>query len=332
LTQLAIPLEQSGSLAICRKNELRIGVYYATYGHWTQALKQAGYTPVWHTQPNIADPNRCDSLATILLDLNFPDISLDVTAPVDFICGSPPCIGLSGANPKASPDHWANKNFVHFFATVEGLQPKAFLVEIVPQIFTRGKKLLDEALAKIPDYFVSHNIFQVAEYGSPAKRNRAYFLGVNMYKHGPSIEVGHLLNKSPYLSCSKVLEPVRAKWDAYAPDRRLLFPRRKPTGEKYNGPYSCLIKCNRKLKADEPAFTITGTTYENVTHYGKDRFLSVEEQALLMGFPPSFKFCPPNRKFGAASYSKVIASGIDIRFTSKLLKVLLSVLARTEEA
>lgn len=305
-----------------KEPQIKVGVYFACFGSWSQALKNIGITPTWHIQPNIANPIETDKLSKAILKMNFPDVPVEMSKNIDFLCGSPPCIGMSKGNPKANPDHWANRNFVKFYQAVYDYQPRAFLMEIVPQIFTHGAKLVKEALDLVKDdYEVSNHVFEVSEYGSPAKRERAYFFGIHKELSDIPLEVKDFVSKRPLLSCSKVLAPLKEKWDNYKPDRRMLFPRCKPNGEQYAGPFSCLSKSNRKLDPDKPAYTITGTTYENVIHYDKDRFLSVEEIETLLGFPLTYKWLPPGRKFGAQMYSKLIASGVDVNFTAQLLKV-----------
>jgi len=63
-------------------------------------------------------------------------------------------------------------------------------------------------------------------------------------------------------------------------------------------------------------FTITSTSVRDCIHYSKDRLLTIPELKILMGFPISYYIPPTN----AGTASKIIASGVDVRFASYLLE------------
>jgi len=297
---------------------IKAGVYYATYGHWTLSLLNAGYNVKWQVQPDITNPSNYDRYASLLLQVNFPKIDYGVKGEVDIICGSPPCIGFSNANPKSGPDHWANKNFIECFKRISELDPDYFLVEMVQPIFTKGEATLSKALDYVEEYTITYKIFEVSEYGFPCIRKRVYFFG-DKY-NGNRVPLDLLPKRGP-VGCSEVLEPLREKWDNYKPDNIKLMSRYRKDGKLRAGPFSILQKSNRKLKPDKPTFTITGAACSGIIHYSeKDRFLALEEVATLMGFPPGYKFNLKRKSI--AQVCQIIASGIDIRFTTYLLKFL----------
>jgi len=299
------------------------GVYYATYGHWTQSLINAGYEVSWHVQPDIRNPKLTDLKASGVLLKNFPLISFGI-GPVDLIVGSPPCIGLSLANKfKRSLIHWANKNFLTCFEEIVKLNSTYFLVEFVPPILTLGKPLLLKVLnlLEISSYNIVMKVFNTEEYGSLAKRKRVYFLGSKLKIES---DILNLLPKLPQVGCQTALEPLKKYWDNYLPDDFELMSRYSKDGRLRKGAWSWLIK-RRKLDPKDAAYTITGTTIRDVLHYDKDRCLSLSEIASLMGFPLDYVF----RVTGKESISKVcqmIGSGVDIRFTTYLLNYLKKVL------
>lgn len=331
---------------------MNVGVYYATYGHWTLALQQAGFNIKWQFQPNIKDPEKTDRRAQEILEANFPSVPYK-TGSADFICGSPPCIGLSHANTKAGLDHWANVNFVEAFKFIGRRRPMFFLIEITPRILTMGKPLLERALTKVKGYDVHFRKFQIAEYGSPCKRKRVYILGARDRPWTFNILYG--LPGRPSVGCASVLERFREKWDSHEPDKVMAYPMLNKHGEPLKGIFGTLHK--RQLKPDEPTPTITGTTYRDVKHYALPtykpkgrpcqvlkselpsptihgqsfqdmlhyevwRFLSIPEIQALMGFPDDYEFNPGKRKMKCQDYCKFIASGVEIRFTKYLLEYL----------
>lgn len=291
---------------------IKAGVYYATYGHWTLSLLNAGYKVVWHFQPNIKEPRYRDSLASLILTTNFPRISQEVSK-VNFICGSPPCIGFSRGNPKAGPKHWANKNFINCFKEIARIKPKWFLIEMVPRIYKVGKKYLALAMEQVSNYYIDDYIFEIDNYGCPARRKRVYFFG-SLEK--VKFSLGDLPTK-PKIGCQEILEKYREKYDNFKADARILLSIYKVDGKTLRkGPFSCALQKSRILKPNKPVFTITGMAYANMIHYSKRRFLAIPEIADLMGFPPNYKYV----KHHMQTIVRIIASGVDIRFTSYLLK------------
>lgn len=294
---------------------VKAGVYYATYGHWTLSLLNAGYEVAWHVQPDIKDPRWKDKTAELILQANFPKISTSIGENVDIICGSPPCIGFSQGNPKSSPTHWANKNFVNCFNKIAELEPKYFLIEMVPPIFTKGKEVLKEALTKVKAYNIHYKIFEVKDYGSPAKRSRVYFYGIkNKHDFNP---LDRLPFKKP-LPLKKILDPLKEKFDNYKPDNYLLQSIYRKDGTLIKGPFSVIEKGNRVLDPNGHMFTITSRAYRDTIHYSTKRLLAIPEVSALMGFPPTYRFMTRN----ISKMCNIIASGVDIRFTSYLLKYL----------
>jgi len=292
----------------------KAGVFYATYGHWTLSLLQAGYEVAWQVQPDIKHSSGWDKLATVLLQTNFPGIDYGIKGEADIIVGSPPCIGFSQGNPDAGPNHWANKNFVKCFEKIAILRPKYFLVEMVPRIFKIGVEFLDDALDAVNEYHINSKIFEIADYGTPARRNRVYFFG--------SLEdVGNPLEKLPTkerVGCSTVLDNYK-QFNDFKPDSRLMLSIYKADGHTLRkGPFGAALQKSRILKRDEPAFTITGMAHTNMIHYAKHRFLAIPEIADLMGFPEDFKYI----KKSIGIVTRIIASGVDVRFTTYLLKFL----------
>jgi site-specific DNA-cytosine methylase len=296
----------------------------AAFDHWALAARCAGFEVKWNTQEDIKTYGGEMALAREIHEANLPEIPFGYNlAPVDWVAGSPPCIGVSQTNPKAGPEHWANKNFEVFFEHVEELKPKFFVAEMVPRMQTLGKRTWNAAMAHVKEYQVFTKIFHIEDYGSPSRRARVYLFGCRhpLFVFNPL----EMLPKTTQRGCSTVLEPLQQKWDQAIPDGKTLYPFLRKDGTEAKGTWQLLAR-GRKLNAAEPSYTVTSGLPRSVWHYGKRRTLSTEECAALMEYPPGFEFNPKGRKQGLTVTAKIIASGVQIGFTSRLLLHLVEVI------
>lgn len=99
---------------------------------------------------------------------------------VDVIIGGPPCQGFSIAGKRIVDDerNQLYKTFVNF---VDYFNPKAFLMENVPNIMSIGKGAVKEQILKDFEnlgYNVSYKILLASDYGIPQNRKRAFFVGL----------------------------------------------------------------------------------------------------------------------------------------------------------
>lgn len=314
------------------------GVYYATYGHWTLSLLQAGFDVRWHVQPNIENYELVDQFASGILVNNFPTIKIPkvhdfencMDDRVDLICGSPPCIGFSMGNPTSGANHPANKNFINMFEFIAYYRPKYYLVEMVPRILKPGfgQEIMLKAMEKVDMYktrVVSE--FKIENYGSPARRDRCYFFG--SLEESPDFLWEFMRDFSGRVvgkSVDVLAKEEYARFRGVMEQEGEIVSRYDRGGKLRTGPFRSSLKDSRVLKPNEPAFTITGMAYCNMKHWDGDgklnRFLACSEIADLMGFPIDYDYMVGNlhRKNLADIKCKIIASGVDIRFTSKLLK------------
>lgn len=103
---------------------------------------------------------------------------------VDVIIGGPPCQGFSVANmqQKDIENDDRNKLFYEFIRFVKLLNPKAFVMENVPQILTKDKGHVKEVMMDVMDklgYDVNVKVLLASDYGVPQKRRRAFFVGLS---------------------------------------------------------------------------------------------------------------------------------------------------------
>ncbi|MDA9182516.1 DNA cytosine methyltransferase [Saprospiraceae bacterium] len=106
---------------------------------------------------------------------------------VDVIIGGPPCQGFSIAGKRIVDDerNQLYKSFLHY---VEYYNPKAFLMENVPNIMSIGKGAIKQQIIKDFEeigYKISNKILLASNFGVPQNRKRAFFVGL---KNGSDFE------------------------------------------------------------------------------------------------------------------------------------------------
>ena len=99
---------------------------------------------------------------------------------VDVIIGGPPCQGFSIAGKRIVEDdrNQLYKSFLHY---VEYYNPKAFLMENVPNIMSIGKGAIKQQIINDFEeigYDVSNKILLSSNFGVPQNRKRAFFVGL----------------------------------------------------------------------------------------------------------------------------------------------------------
>lgn len=116
-----------------------------------------------------------------LVNINPKDISEIIdNKKIDIIIGGPPCQGFSIAGKRIIEDD-RNKLYKSFLNFVNYYQPKAFLMENVPNILSIGAGKVKENI--ISDFnSIGYNIFcqtiTASDFGVPQKRKRAFFIGL----------------------------------------------------------------------------------------------------------------------------------------------------------
>lgn len=304
-------------------------VFYATYGHWTQCLLNAGYNVIGHYQPNINTNSEVmveDRLAHRVLDLNFsishlrPGYVLSNSNDIDIIVGSPPCIGLSRGSPISRLDHPANKHTLNFAKEVIEFQPRLFLMEMVPELLTKGAELFTEYMTILKEYYhCQYAVLEACNYGAAQRRPRLFTFGQRMGKQS-AIRLAELPLR-PYKTIGQVIpEEVLMYWDNYTPDNRMLMSMYKKNGELQRGPYSILVKNRerRTIALNSVSFTLNKFSVYNML-FQRDRFVrnfSIPELQLIMGFPLEYRFPSKNIQ----EVSRMIASGVDLRIGTYLLE------------
>lgn len=96
---------------------------------------------------------------------------------IDLVAGGPPCQGFSSLG-KQLEDDPRNKLWREFMRAVEEIQPRAFLMENVPELLKSEEGAETIRTGKRLGYKVVSGVLSANHYGVPQKRRRAFIIGV----------------------------------------------------------------------------------------------------------------------------------------------------------
>ena len=155
---------------------------FAGGGGLTVGLKRAGFSVVGAVE---IEPH-----AFATYKVNHPEVSafkqdvrtikgcslnkLSPTGKVDLLAGCPPCQGFCSLTSKYRRSDPRNGLIKEMGRLVEEMKPVAVMMENVPGLARKGRKLLDELLACLSSlgYIPVWRVLQVADYGVPQSRRR----------------------------------------------------------------------------------------------------------------------------------------------------------------
>jgi DNA (cytosine-5)-methyltransferase 1 len=163
-------------------------------GGFCEGVRLAGYQVLCAVE---ADPYACETHSS-----NFPEVPLfrgDIVkflkaphgatpsgakvraAVVDLVYGGPPCQGFSQIGPRNLKDP-RNLLYREFVRVVRELQPRAFVMENVPNILAlkngHYRKLILNAFRRAGYGQVAVTTLVASDYGVPQDRRRVFFIGV----------------------------------------------------------------------------------------------------------------------------------------------------------
>lgn len=310
-----------------RGETMRVGIQYACYGTWTLACQQAGLKVEWHRQPGSKEANK-------VLAINFPNVFpgwyYEIAHPenaylkdVDIIVGSPPCIGFSSANPAACLEHPSNQEFINMFDFISKSDAKYFVVEIVPNVKkAEYTTIWNAALSKVTGKFRwVAPVFTTSHFHSVQKRTRVYIVG----SRDTSVSLGNIfdgLSVGDSITPESVISKFEDEFNNYELDDKIMTKLIRVDGTPRVGMFRLLEK-HVNISRTEPVPTITRSAVQ-LYHYNDKRTLAVPEVAALMGLPDGYNITAGNENMGILQRSARIASGVDVPFTTHLLKYLVN--------
>jgi DNA (cytosine-5)-methyltransferase 1 len=155
-------------------------------GGLTLGLKKAGFEVVAGVElkPEITKTYKANHRKTKLLIKDVRQVTgreilkLTKRKKIDLIAGCPPCQGFSQLTEKYKREDSRNDLVLEMARIIEEIKPKMVMMENVPKIATKGKKILDEFASRLikMGYCVNKGILQMAYYGVPQSRRRFVLL------------------------------------------------------------------------------------------------------------------------------------------------------------
>jgi DNA (cytosine-5)-methyltransferase 1 len=241
---------------------------------------------------------------------------------LDLLAGCPPCQGFSTIRTRkksvAASDP-RNALIGEFFRFVEGLLPKAIMIENVPGL--AGYEGFTEGVEKIKElgYSCNYEIFDAADYGVPQRRRRLVLVGsrsgiIPLAKAtGKMRHVRDAIDSLPDVGKSgdPLHDVVELRSERTAAMIKLVP---KDGGDRSELPNKYQLECHKtcsgfrdvygRMAWDEVSPTITsGCTNPSkgrFIHPEQDRAITPREAALLQGFPPKYFFSLRRGKGGVA--------------------------------
>ncbi len=234
-------------------------------------------------------------LAEDVKELSGADLS-GLVGGVDVLIGSPPCEPFTGANPRRMHDPLdrlyrdpVGQLVLHFTRILAELKPRVFVMENVPGL-VKGplKKALLREFKRAGYSEVYFNILRAEDYGTPSHRVRVF--------------ASNLRLKPPrtkrIITVSEALKGLPEPGSGFPPNHDVWMPseRKRRRISKlgwgsamiyYRGARRRLPNLIR-LHPYRLAPTVLGSS--RFIHPFEDRFLTVREQARLMGFPDHHVF------------------------------------------
>ena len=314
------------------KNKLKVLDLFSGCGGLSYGFVRAGFDVVagidnWRDSLITFERNHPGSKG-ILMDLgNFdPENLKKITGKIDVVVGGPPCQGFSISG-KRNPDDPRNGLYASFVKTVKQLQPKAFVLENVPNLVAMsGGKIKDKILKDFSSlgYEVKYKVMLASDYGVPQNRRRVVFVGTldhdsfifpkpTFFDLESKATAGEAISDLPEGSVEDGTENKKKPASDYQAKMR------KNTNKIFNheitnhdqktidiialvpdgGNYKDLpdhLKNTRRVNiawtrysSNKPSFTID-TGHRHHFHYKLNRIPTVRESARLQSFPDDFVF------------------------------------------
>jgi len=225
---------------------------------------------------------------------------------VDVIHGGPPCQPFSVSGQQKGPEDERNM-WPQFIDAVLAIKPRAFVAENVPGMMSPkfSKFIQDEIMSKLKEYKIFMFNLVAVHFGVPQNRKRVIFVGFrsskdarNFVEPTPTHTFDHLIqkNQKPNLmdNLSKTMGVREALglpdigFDSLAPTVRSAFTGKRSTTSILNGTSGQKLWANLQIWPSGVAEN--RETAKNYVPDNKHFRLSVQDCAIIQGFPNSWKF------------------------------------------
>lgn len=248
------------------------------------------------------------NIKTLYADITKLNVKSDIypllnNQKVDIIIGGPPCKGMT-LSIEENLNTTENTLFLEFIRLVKEIQPKAFVIENIPDIVYLSKGKIKDAIIRefsLLGYCTENFLLDSSKFGIPQYKDRSIFIGVR----GKGIEIKiPFPGKQETLSCQAALNDLPDLINNKNNEKYIFEPQNeyqklmRRNSKKITNHYIPSVPTNikfmdeeRKLKANFPADNLdTRPKHRNQKHYLYERLLTVRECARLQSFPDDYEF------------------------------------------
>jgi len=155
-------------------------------GGLTVGLKAAGFhvTAAVEIEPNAIATYKANHPEVKVFANDIKEVSGDellrtaLRHKIDLLAGCPPCQGFTSLTYKYKKADPRNQLIQQFARLVEETKPIAIMMENVPGLEDRGKRLFNEFISRVKrlGYIPNYDVLQAADYGVPQNRRRLVLL------------------------------------------------------------------------------------------------------------------------------------------------------------